>query len=146
MLSAACRDSIRAMIYIANLSKSSKYKDKFISIYKIARDLGLSFYFLSKNIQKLVKAGLLESHRGPQGGVKLLRPPSKIRLIDIVAVIDGMDFFNNCILGFEECSDENPCSIHSLWADKRKQILSMFEKTTLEDAIKNIEKFENIKV
>ncbi|MDQ7055540.1 MAG: Rrf2 family transcriptional regulator [Persephonella sp.] len=146
MLSAACRDSIRAMIYIANLSKKERYKNRFISIYKIARDLGLSFYFLSKNFQKLVKAGLLESHRGPHGGVKPLKPPSKIRLIDIVTVIDGIDFFNNCILGFEECSDENPCTIHNLWADKRNQILNMFEKTTLEDAIKNIERFENIKV
>ena len=146
MLSAACRDSIRAMIYMANLSKKEKYKEKFISIYKIAKDLGLSFYFLSKNFQKLVKAGLLESHRGPQGGVRLLKSPSHIKLIDIVTIIDGIDFFNKCILGFEECSNEKPCSIHNLWADKRNQILIMFENTTLEDVINNIEKFENIKV
>jgi len=146
MLSAACKDSIRAMIYIANLSKEDTYKDRFISIHKIARDLGLSFFFLSKNIQKLVKAGLLQSHRGPQGGVKLLKEPSQIRLIDIVAVIDGMDFFKTCILGFEECSDTNPCTIHNLWADKRQDILKMFENTTLEDAVKNIQQIENIKV
>jgi len=146
MLSAACKDSIRAMIYIANLSKQKQFKEKFVSIHKIAKDLGVSFYFLSKNFQKLVKAGLLESHRGPQGGVRLLKKPSEIKLLDIVAVIDGMAFFHNCILGFEECSDTKPCSIHNLWADKRTEILRMFEETTLEDAIRNIEKFENVKV
>ncbi|NPA58419.1 MAG: Rrf2 family transcriptional regulator [Aquificae bacterium] len=146
MLSAACKDSIRAMIYIANLSKQEEFRDRFISIHRVAKDLGLSFYFLSKNFQKLVKAGLLQSHRGPHGGVKLLKKPSEIKLIDIVAVIDGMDFFKTCILGFEECSDTNPCTIHHLWADKRAEIYRMFESTTLEDAINNIEKFENVKV
>ena len=145
MLSAACKDSIRAMIYIAKLQKEG-YLKKFISIHKIAEDLGLSFYFLSKNFQKLVKAGLLESHRGPQGGVRLLKKPSEIRLIDIVKVIDGMEFFNNCILGFEECSDKNPCTIHNLWAEKREEIYNMFSSTTLEDAIKNINRFNNVKV
>ena len=146
MLSAACKDSIRAMIYIANLSRQPKYKNKFISIHKIAKDLGLSFYFLSKNFQKLVKAGLLASHRGPNGGVRLIKRPSEIKLIDIVQVIDGMDFFHTCILGFEECSDTKPCTIHNLWAEKRESIFRMFEDTTLEDAIQNIEKFENVKV
>ncbi|WP_457639288.1 RrF2 family transcriptional regulator [Persephonella sp.] len=146
MLSAACKDSIRAMIYVANLSKKDEYRGKFISIHKIAEDLGISFYFLSKNFQKLVKAGFLESHRGPQGGVRLVKKPSEIKLLDIVAAIDGMDFFNNCILGFEECSDTKPCTIHHLWVDKREDIYRMFEGTTLEDAIENIEKFKNIKV
>jgi len=145
MLSAACKDSIRAMIYIAKLQKEG-YRDRFVSIHKIAEDLGLSFYFLSKNFQKLVKANLLESHRGPQGGVRLLKKPSEIRLIDIVEVIDGMEFFDHCILGFEECSDQNPCTIHHLWAEKRKDIYNMFSSTTLEDAIKNIDKFSNVKV
>ena len=145
MLSAACKDSIRAMIYIAKLQEEG-YKEKFVSIHKIAEDLGLSFYFLSKNFQKLVKAGLLESHRGPQGGVRLLKKPSEIRLIDIVEVIDGMEFFSNCILGFEECSDQNPCTIHNLWAEKREEIYNMFSSTTLEDAIRNINRFSNVKV
>ena len=145
MLSAACKDSIRAMIYIAKLQEEG-YREKFVSIHKIAEDLGLSFYFLSKNFQKLVKAGLLESHRGPQGGVRLLKKPSEIRLIDIVGVIDGMEFFSNCILGFEECSDQNPCTIHNLWAEKREEIYNMFSSTTLEDAIRNINRFSNVKV
>lgn len=146
MLSAACKDAIRAMIYISNLSQKKEYTGKFISIHKVAKDLGISFYFLSKNLQKLVKAGLLESHRGPTGGVKLAKEPAEIKLIDIIAVIDGMDFFYTCILGFEECSDENPCTVHNLWATKRQEIYELFNNTTLKDAAENIEKFENIKV
>ncbi|WP_029520894.1 Rrf2 family transcriptional regulator [Persephonella sp. IF05-L8] len=146
MLSAACKDAIRAMIYISNLSRKKEYADKFISIHKIANDLGISFYFLSKNLQKLVKAGLLISHRGPSGGVKLIKKPSEIKLLDIVEIIDGMDFFSTCILGFEECSDENPCTVHNLWAAKRQEIYELFKNTTLKDAAENIEKFENIKI
>ena len=146
MLSAACKDTIRAMIYISALSKKKEFAGKFISIHKIAQDLNMSFYFLSKNLQRLVKAGLLKSHRGPTGGIKLNKEPSQIKIIDIIAIIDGMDFFNKCILGFEECSDENPCTVHHIWSTKRQEIYELFKTTSLQDAAENIEKFENIKI
>jgi DNA-binding IscR family transcriptional regulator len=50
MLSTACKDAIRAIIYIVN-----KKSDDFVSINEIAQELDLPFYFLSKILQKLVK-------------------------------------------------------------------------------------------
>ncbi len=141
MLSAACKDAIRAMVYIVNYQG-----DKFVSIQEIAKDLNLSFYFLSKILQKLVKAGFLESHRGPKGGVKLAKNPSEITLLDIVETIDGDTFFTECILGFKECSDVEPCAIHEKWAEKREQIYRMFKETNLEEIEKEIENKINIKL
>ncbi|WP_457621191.1 RrF2 family transcriptional regulator [Persephonella sp.] len=142
MLSVACKDSIRAMIYIAKYGDRNSY----LSIHKIAEDLDLSFYFLSKNLQKLVKVGLLESYRGPNGGVRLAKPPDQIKLLDIIDAIDGTEFFNKCILGFDTCSDENPCVIHHKWAEKRNEIYEMFFGTTLSEAVEDIHKFSNIKI
>ncbi|WP_457642275.1 RrF2 family transcriptional regulator [Persephonella sp.] len=142
MLSVACKDSIRAMIYITKYGD----KDKFISIHKIAEDLDISFYFLSKNLQKLVKVGLLESYRGPNGGVRLKKSPKDIKLIDIIDAIDGTEFFSKCILGFETCSDENPCVIHHKWAERRNELYEMFSGTTLEEAIRDLHKFTNVKI
>jgi len=143
MLSAACKDAIRAMIYIA---KENKKEKRFISIKEIAKELNLSFYFLSKILQKLVKDGFLESYRGPNGGVKLTKDLKDISLLDIIASIDGLDVFTNCILGFEECSDDHPCAIHDKWADKRETIYNMFKESTLEDIEEEIERKMNIKL
>jgi Rrf2 family protein len=141
MLSTACKDAIRAMIYIAKNNK-----DEFISINEIAKELNLSFYFLSKILQKLVKGELLKSYRGPNGGVKLAKPSDSIKIIDIIEIIDGTNFFNECILGLEKCSDENPCPIHYMWADKREEIQKMFENTTLKDIVEDISKLKHIKL
>lgn len=143
MLSAACKDAIRAMIYIA---KENKKENRFISIREISKKLNLSFYFLSKILQKLVKDGFLESYRGPNGGVRLIKNLNEINLLDIIASIDGLNVFTNCILGFEECSDDHPCAVHDKWADKREAIYNMFKNMSLEDIEEELEKNTNIKL
>lgn len=143
MLSESSKDSIRAVIYIA-LNREEK---EFISIKEIANKLGLSFFFLSKNLLKLVKAGILESFRGPKGGVNLKKDPQDIKLIDIVAAIDGLSVFESCILGFRECSDKNPCVIHQKWAEERQKIYDIFN-ISVEAVVKDIKsgKLENLKL
>ncbi len=141
MLSMACKDAIRAMIYIVK-----KKSDDFISINEIAKELDLSFYFLSKILQKLVKQGLLESYRGPKGGVRLAKKPKDIKLLDIIEAIDGNAFFTECVLGFKECSDSEPCAIHSKWAKEREKIHKLFANTTLQKIEKELENKLNIKL
>ena len=141
MLSTACKDAIRAMVYIVK----NEAKD-YLSIQQIAKDLNLPFFFLSKILQKLVKAGFLESHRGPKGGVKLAKNPSRISLLDIVKTIDGDSFFTECILGFKECSDTEPCAIHENWVPRRRQIYEMFKNTNLEEIEEELQENVNIKL
>ncbi|RMA93345.1 RrF2 family transcriptional regulator [Hydrogenothermus marinus] len=143
MLSTACKDAIRAIIYIA---KENKKENRFISIREISENLGLSFYFLSKILQILVKDGFLESYRGPNGGVKLKKDLKKISLFDIIKSIDGTELFESCILGFKECSDSKPCAIHNMWKEERDRLYNMFKNTTLENIEENLEKETNIKI
>lgn len=44
---------------------------------------------LAKQLQALVKAGLLTGTTGPRGGFRLARPAAEISLLDIVEAIDG---------------------------------------------------------
>jgi len=144
MLSTACKDALRAMIYIAKQKLNGR--DKYISINEIANELDLSFYFLSKILQQLVKAGFLESYRGPNGGVKLAKDPEDIKIIDIVATIDGLSFFTDCVLGLDECCDENPCPLHQKWVDKREDIYELFSGTSLKDILEDINKLKYVKL
>lgn len=128
MLSAACKDALRAMVYVA--AKQELY-DGYIPISQIADDLGLSFSFLSKTMQKLTRAEFLESSRGPSGGIRLAAKPSSISVFDIVKTVDSEQFFERCVLGIDACELENPCALHSVWESRRDDLLAMLKATTL---------------
>jgi Rrf2 family protein len=45
--------------------------------------------FLEQIFQDLKKAGLIGSKRGPRGGYHLARPPSEIRIGDVIRALEG---------------------------------------------------------
>jgi Rrf2 family protein len=45
--------------------------------------------YLAKQLQALVKAGVLAATTGPRGGFRLARPPGEITLLQIVEAVDG---------------------------------------------------------
>ncbi|QYN36495.1 Rrf2 family transcriptional regulator [Pseudonocardia sp. DSM 110487] len=45
--------------------------------------------YLAKQLQSLVKAGLLAATTGPRGGFRLARPASEITLLQLVEAVDG---------------------------------------------------------
>jgi len=56
---------------------------------EIAEALGVPIDYLVKILQQLVRARILVSTRGPQGGFRLQRLPGDIPLLAIVEAIDG---------------------------------------------------------
>lgn len=45
--------------------------------------------YLAKQLQAMVKAGLLAATTGPRGGFRLARPASEITLLQLVEAVDG---------------------------------------------------------
>ena len=131
LLSSACVYGLRASVYLASSSEES-----YISITKIGEDLDISRHFLTKVLQQLTEAGILESHKGPKGGVRLVSPPEGIHMIDIVYAIDGMKLLTECALGLPGCGIEKPCPIHDKWASTRDEIRLMLAETSLEDLVR----------
>ena len=124
---------IRATLYLV-----ANHNGGFRPINEISDKLDISFHFLTKVFQKLTKAGLLQSFRGPKGGVSLLRPASEFTLEDVVLAIDGDDIFTTCVLGLPGCGDCKPCPLHDEWAAQRSNIQEMLSRTTLETAAMEI--------
>jgi Rrf2 family protein len=52
--------------------------------------------YLNKQLQALVRAGILTSVPGPRGGFRLARDPDAISLLDIVAAIEGPEELFRC--------------------------------------------------
>jgi Rrf2 family protein len=60
-----------------------------MSAARLAEYHGVPAPYLTKHLQALVRAGVLESVPGPKGGFRLTRPGSDVTLLDIVEAIDG---------------------------------------------------------
>ena len=118
LLSKSCVYGMRATIYVALHEQQGGY----VPIRHIARELKISFHFLTKILQKLTEDGILHSYRGPAGGVALARPATRISLMDLVQSIDGSGLFTQCVLGLEHCGEDKPCPMHKVWARHRATI------------------------
>jgi Rrf2 family protein len=64
--------------------------------------------YLNKQLQALVRAGILSSVSGPRGGFQLARRPEKITVLDIVLAIEGPEPAFRCesILGKSPDADQ----------------------------------------
>jgi len=112
-------------------------KDRdYVPIREISEDLKISFHFLTKILQQLSSAGLMESFRGPNGGIKLTKQGDRTTLMEVVVAIDGIDLFTECALGLPGCGVEKPCPLHDKWAVTRDSIRTMLENTTLTEMAK----------
>ncbi|MDP3951949.1 Rrf2 family transcriptional regulator [Microbacterium sp.] len=60
-----------------------------ISGAQLAEHFAVPGPYLSKQLAKLVRAGLLTGSTGPRGGFRLALPPEQITLLDLVRAIDG---------------------------------------------------------
>ena len=71
----------------------------------IAKTLGFSYNHFAKVVQKLVHAGLLETERGPRGGIRLVRAPKTITLLDIYVAAGGEPLRpHRCLLNPKICA------------------------------------------
>ncbi len=132
MISRALDYALRSLVYMA-----SHRERQYFGVREIAESVDVSRTYLGKILQQLVKAGYLTSTTGPGGGFALAREPKDIPIFHIMeAIEENMHLLDRCILGLAECSDQNPCPVHSTWKDCRKKLVTKFRKTTLADALK----------
>lgn len=135
MLSNTCKYAIRACIYLA-LNANDEKK---IGIKKISEDLDIPSPFLGKIMQVLAKNKILASTKGPNGGFSLGKPAGKIKLMDIVLIIDGIDVFESCVIGLASCSTaEAHCPIHKKYGPIRDQAKELFMQQDIEELAMSI--------
>ena len=111
-------------------------QDKLLSNHELATTLGASEHHLSKVMQRLVKAGLVNSHRGPSGGFNLDTDPKKTTLLEVYEAIEGPLKPSTCLLGASVCNDN--CMLGNLVASINQQVSDYFKNTTLVNLAENL--------
>ena len=97
---------------------------------EISEIFEVSRHHLAKVHQRLAKAGLIRSHRGPAGGVGLAKKPGEITLLEIYEVMEGSMLCNPCLFGKDKCP-RTDCVLGVLLPGLARQVRDYFAKTTL---------------
>ena len=138
--SKTCEYAIRALIHFADHPDTHS-----ATVKEVSRDSGVPAPYVAKIFQCLVKTRILGSRRGPAGGYSLLIPVSELTLLKIVRSLDDLSRspFSNCVMGFEQCNDKNPCPLHPIWSETKKQIQRQLDQSTVCDISKLAHRFKN---
>lgn len=127
IFSKTCELGLQAVLFL-----SIKKEKRIFTAAEVSKELKVPKEYVSKVMQILTESGIIGSKKGKNGGFYLAKSPSSIKLIDIVQAIDGLEIFNNCVLGFPGCSNENPCPVHEKWGTLRDDAYKMLSTETLE--------------
>ena len=116
---------------------ATKPVEKAVRTQDLSSETGIPVFYLSKIMRRLVKTGLLSSQKGHGGGFKFNRPLDEIYFADILKAIDTEFDHEECVFGWGECDETNPCIMHIFWSNLKENINTWAEKYTLYDVSQN---------
>ena len=122
---------------------------RYISTKALAEFHGLPKEYLSKALQSLSQAKLVESTLGPSGGYRLARPAAEVSFLDVVEAVEGNErsFVCSNIRANNPCRpegfcDTGPCAIarvmweaDTAWREKLRDVSLAALVETLEQEV-----------
>jgi Rrf2 family transcriptional regulator, nitric oxide-sensitive transcriptional repressor len=109
--------------------------DKLTTINDIAEAFGISKQHLMKVVNGLGQKGYLETVRGRNGGIRLMREPRHINIGQVVRDIEQLDVIG-CLERRGYCQIERVCVLRSALRDATQAFLAVLDTYTLTDLIK----------
>jgi Rrf2 family cysteine metabolism transcriptional repressor len=129
-LSTKGRYGLRALLDLA------LHQDEGLVLLKdIARRQELSLPYLEHLIAPLIAAGVVKSKRGARGGVSLLKPPSEIKLSEVVRLLEGSITPVDCVNNPALCHRSNFCVTRDIWVEMKEAMNQVLDSTTLQDLV-----------
>ncbi len=113
------------------LSFMAKNETELVSAKYLIDKLKISDKYLRRIMTKLSKAGLINSTQGRDGGYAFAKKSDEIFISQIINAVEDYEKYMGCILGFSECSDSNPCVMHSTWVKTREKLAITLNETSL---------------
>lgn len=123
---------VRAMFEVAR-----GYPGNPVTIREVAEKQDVSVAYLEQILNKLRRAGLIKSVKGPGGGYLLTRKPDEITIASILKELEGPVAITSCLDPDEGCSRVEGCVTHLLWRSLGAKIEAFLETITLRDLIEN---------
>ena len=115
-----------ALLAVGYMGKNADRK--IILSSAISKEYNIPLEYLLKILQQLVRANILRSKRGPRGGFSLVKPVSKINMMEVIEAIDGP--MNNLLNLEEQIPDKKfTDKIEDVYGKAIAKFQAVFEKT-----------------
>jgi Rrf2 family protein len=124
--------AVRCALYL-----SSCPKQEVVSRKSIAEAMDIPEQFLGKIAQRLGRSGILEIVQGARGGFRLLRPPDKLTLLNVVEATIGEIFLNDCLMNPGICMRSQACAVNQIWEKARNQLRETLGKATFKSLLES---------
>ena len=128
-----------ALRSLINLGIAQELGRPILQIRELAKKENIPIKFLEAILLEMNRAGYLDSKRGKGGGYFLKKPMNKIKIGDVVRLIDGPLAPISCasVTAYARCScpDEAHCGLRMLMVDVRNAIADILDKYTLADTV-----------
>jgi len=115
--------AILAMQYLAD------NREEPVSAKEIANSLSISFEFLSKSLQSLMKSGLVVSQQGIKGGYSLSKNPEDTTVMEIIQAVEENISIVDCIS--DNCERSDFCNMKDPMMILQEKINNVFSEITL---------------
>lgn len=99
----------------------------------IADEMEIPGSYVPQILAELVRAHVVTSVAGRDGGYRLAAEPSAISLLSVVEAVDGEAVSTACVLRGGPCRWDDVCAVHVPWARAQYALLDSLAETTLAD-------------
>ena len=124
--SQATNYALHTMLYFVALPLG-----KTIGVQQLAELQELSPTYLSKILTRLVKAGMIESTPGVNGGYKLRRNKGDISFLDVIHAIEGTASLFHC----DDGEDHQGCLIQGVMTQAEQQMETYLKERKLVELV-----------
>lgn len=119
-----------------NLARHYQPEKKYVVLKSISEEEEIPIRYLEQIIIPLKLNKLIKSMRGSGGGYILARPPSQIRVSEIILTLEGPLTLVDCVEDADYCPRSPFCATRKVWAKASQLLFEYFNNLTLADLVK----------
>ena len=128
MFSQTVEYALRAVVHLADQAPEGRTTEQIAAITKVPKP------YLSKVLQSLVRAGVVQSQRGIGGGIKLVKTPQQLTILEVVNAVEPIGRIRECPLGLA-AHGIHLCPLHRRLDNALATVEQAFANTTLAEVL-----------
>jgi Rrf2 family protein len=128
MFSQTVEYALRAVVHLADQAPSARTTEQIAEATRVPKA------YLSKVLQGLCHAGVVQSKRGLGGGMVLTKAPSELTILEVVNAVEPIGRIRECPLGLA-AHGVRLCPLHRRLDNALAMVEKAFRETTLAEVL-----------
>jgi Rrf2 family protein len=129
LISQTAEYALRAAVCLASNREAPMTTQQIAAMAKVPAG------YLSKVLQAMGRAGLVDSTRGLGGGFVLMRDPKDLTIYEVIEAVDPVQRIHTCPLGIKS-HGENLCPLHRRLDDAMAMVERAFRDSTIAELLR----------